>query len=139
VSRPGRGTLEEGAWCVGHVINIEEHVYDSLMGSSEVKEEMLHFSRAMYYVRMKLAEIWLQIQGLPIDSVYVRNYWCIVKHFLSLQIHLQEFASMLERDGLTDLSRKVTEVYKETISLRKQFMEILRKAVEEEKKSGEKK
>ena len=127
----GRGTLEECAWAVGHYINIEEHIVEALMGSEQTREELLHLCKAVYYTRMRIAEIYLKLNGLSIENSIVRNYWCVLKHFLSVQVHLQELSSMLERDGLTELSKEVANLYKETVKLRKLFIDILKKATQQ--------
>ncbi|WP_052885432.1 hypothetical protein [Thermofilum pendens] len=76
--RPGRGTVEELVWVLGHLINLEEHKWE--MGEVEeataIKEVRRDFV-AQLAKELKWACKW-------------KPQWCVLKHLSSLIVHVEE-------------------------------------------------
>jgi hypothetical protein len=96
----GRGFIEETLWAIGHLINIEEHLFESGLIDQAVivKNE-----------RRKYVNEWIKMLGL--DERLLNRDWCIYKHILSLLIHLEEIASSGEAAMTPDFALKTKELY----------------------------
>ena len=96
----GRGFIEETFWAIGHLINIEEHLFESGLIDQAVivKNE-----------RRKYVNEWIKILGL--DEKLLDRDWCIYKHLLALLIHLEEIAISGEAVMDIDFALKSKELY----------------------------
>jgi hypothetical protein len=75
----GRGAEEETWWVIGHLINMEEHLFES---------GLLDQAALIRDVRRGFVEEWARALGL--DGDMFRRDWCVYKHALALVVHLQE-------------------------------------------------
>jgi hypothetical protein len=96
----GRGFIEETFWLIGHLVNVEEHMFESGMIDQAVlvKNE-----------RRKYVNEWVKILGL--DEGLLNRDWCIYKHLLSLLIHIEEVATSGEAVMNPDFAFKTKELY----------------------------
>jgi len=96
----GRGFIEETFWAIGHLINIEEHLFESGLIDQAVivKNE-----------RRKYVNEWIKMLGL--NEKLLNRDWCIYKHLLSLLIHLEEIASSGEATMNPEFALKTKELY----------------------------
>ena len=96
----GRGFIEETFWAIGHLINIEEHLFESGLIDQAVivKNE-----------RRKYVNEWIKTLGL--DEKLLDRDWCIYKHLLALLIHLEEIATSGEAVMDIDFALKSKELY----------------------------
>ena len=96
----GRGFIEETFWVVGHLINIEEHLFESGL----VDQASLIRSERKRYV-----DEWVKALGLREDLV--NRDWCIYKHALALMVHLQETAVSDEAVDNVDFLAETARLY----------------------------
>jgi hypothetical protein len=96
----GRGFIEETFWLIGHLVNVEEHLFESGMIDQAVlvKNE-----------RRKYVNEWVKQLGL--DEQLLDRDWCIYKHLLSLLIHVEEVATSGEAVMNPGFALKTKELY----------------------------
>jgi len=96
----GRGFIEETFWAIGHLINIEEHLFESglIDQAVVVKNE-----------RRKYVNEWIKMLGL--NEKLLNRDWCIYKHLLALLIHLEEIATSGEAAMNPEFALKTKELY----------------------------
>jgi len=120
MSAGGRNVIEEMLWVLGHLINIEEHIVET--NAYLYNEDLM---RMLTEVRKRARELAVQYyyfiaeqRGIKLagDRAF-RNFWCILKHSLSLYIHVHEVVEMLRQIGynpkpimdLIHLTRKIID------------------------------
>jgi hypothetical protein len=96
----GRGFVEETLWLLGHMINIEEHLFESGM----IDQAVLIRNQRRQYVNE-----WAKL--LNLDEKLLNRDWCIYKHLLSLLIHIQEVSTSGEALMNIDFAIKTRELY----------------------------
>jgi len=118
----GRGFIEETFWAIGHLINIEEHLFESglIDQAVVVKNE-----------RRKYVNEWIKVLGL--NEKLLNRDWCIYKHLLSLLIHLEEIASSGEAAMNPDFALKTKELYGYLKEYAFQLMEYHRRGDSDER------
>jgi len=79
--RLGRAAREEVWWALGHLINMEEHLFESGLSDQ---------AAVVRDARRHLAVEWGRAEGF--DDGLFRRDWCVYKHAFSLLVHLQEVA-----------------------------------------------
>jgi hypothetical protein len=96
----GRGFVEETLWLLGHMINIEEHLFESGM----IDQAIIVRNQRRQYVNE-----WAKL--LNLDEKLLDRDWCIYKHLLSLLIHVEEVATSGEALMNIDFAIKTKELY----------------------------
>jgi hypothetical protein len=96
----GRGFIEETFWLIGHLINIEEHLFESGM----IDQAVLVRNQRRQYVSE-----WAKL--LNLDEKLLNRDWCIYKHLLNLLIHVEEVATSGEALMNIDFAIKTKELY----------------------------
>ena len=96
----GRGFVEETLWLLGHMINIEEHLFESGM----IDQAIIVRNQRRQYVNE-----WAKL--LNLDEKLLNRDWCIYKHLLSLLIHVEEVATSGEALMNIDFATKTKELY----------------------------
>jgi hypothetical protein len=99
----GRGSVEETWWVIGHLVNMEEHLFES---------GLLDQAALIRDVRRGFVEEWAR--SLNLDGDLLRRDWCVYKHALALMVHLQEVGCGEAAFKAPELALRAHEVF-ETI------------------------
>jgi len=112
----GRGFIEETFWLIGHLINIEEHLFESGM----IDQAVLIRNQRRQYVNE-----WVKM--LHLDEKLLNRDWCIYKHLLSLLIHIEEVATSGEAVMNPEFAFKTKELYDQLKEYAFQLIEFHRR------------
>jgi hypothetical protein len=96
----GRGFIEETFWLIGHLINIEEHLFES---------GLVDQAALIRDVRRGFVEEWAR--ALNLDEQLLDRDWCVYKHLLSLLVHIEEVATSGEATMNPGFALKTKELY----------------------------
>ena len=96
----GRGAVEETWWVIGHLVNMEEHLFES---------GLLDQAALIRDVRRGFVEEWARALGL--DGELLRRDWCVYKHAFALMVHLQEVGCGEAAFKAPELALRAHEVF----------------------------
>jgi hypothetical protein len=96
----GRGAEEETWWVIGHLVSMEEHLFES---------GLLDQAALIRDVRRGFVEEWARALGL--DGELLRRDWCVYKHAFALMVHLQEVGCGEAAFKAPELALRAHEVF----------------------------